>query len=188
MIGGMGRVHETIAIEIRTTESLTEAERAAVIDVCVAAHDEDEFRRLFTYIPSGGRHFLLTESGVLVAHAVVTMRWLQPEGHPPLETGWLDAVSTLPSHQNRGLGSKLIARVVSEIDDFVIAGLQTDRPDFYRRVGWELWRGPLAGRDDDGLVPTPDQHGVMVYRLASTPPLDLDTLLTIERQPTRFWE
>lgn len=131
---------------------------------------------------------LLTENGVLVAHAVVTTRWLQPDGHPLLETGWLDAVATLPSHQNRGLGSILMRRVTSEIDDFAIAGLQTDRPDFSRRVGWELWRGPLAGRGDDGLEPTPDQGGVMVHRLPTTPTLDLAALLTIEWQRTRFWE
>jgi hypothetical protein len=51
-----------------------------------------------------------------------------------------------------------------------------------------VWRGPLAGRLEEGLVPTPEQRGVMVLRLPSTPLLDLDALLTIECQPSRIWE
>jgi aminoglycoside 2'-N-acetyltransferase I len=66
--------------------------------------------------------------------------------------------------------------------------LQTDRVGFYERLGWELWQGPLAGRGEDGLIPTPDQQGVMVLRLPRTPPLRLDTRLTIEPQPERIWE
>ena len=79
-------------------------------------------------------------------------------------------------------------RLATEIDDYEIACLQTDKPGFYERLGWELWRGPLAGRGDHGLVPTPEQRGVMVLRLRQTPPLDLDTQLTIECQPHRIWE
>jgi hypothetical protein len=43
---------------------------------------------------------------------------------------------------------------------------------FYSRLGWETWRGSLAGRSDDGLVPAPDQRGVMGLRLSRTPGLD----------------
>ena len=75
-----------------------------------------------------------------------------------------------------------------EIPDYEIGCLQTDKPGFYDRLGWELWRGPLAGRGTDGLVPTPDQRGVMVLPLLSTPPLDLDTSLTVEVQADRIWE
>ena len=79
-------------------------------------------------------------------------------------------------------------QLAAAIDDYEIACLQTDRPGFYERLGWEVWRGPLAGRGEDGLIPTPEQRGVMVLRLPRTPPLDLDTLLTIEPQPNRIWE
>ena len=79
-------------------------------------------------------------------------------------------------------------RLANEIDDYELACLQTDLRGFYEPLGWELWRGPLAGRGDDGLVPTPDQEGVMILRVARTPPLDLDALLTIECQQYRIWE
>ena len=80
-------------------------------------------------------------------------------------------------------------RLASSIDDYEVGCLQTDAAvTFYERLGWELWRGPLAGRTEDGLVPTPEQHGVMVLRLPATPRLDLDALLTIERQASRYWD
>ena len=65
-------------------------------------------------------------------------------------------------------------RLAAEINDYEIACLQTDIPGFYARLGWEEWRGPLGGRGDDGLIPTPDQRGVMIHRLPRTPTLDLD--------------
>jgi aminoglycoside 2'-N-acetyltransferase I len=74
------------------------------------------------------------------------------------------------------------------VHDYDIGCLQTDIPGFYERLDWELWRGPLAGRGVDGLIPTPEQTGVMVLRLPTTPSLDFDALLTIEQQQYRIWE
>jgi aminoglycoside 2'-N-acetyltransferase I len=79
-------------------------------------------------------------------------------------------------------------RLAAEIGDYEVGCLQSDIPSFYERLGWEVWRGALAGRSDDGLIPTPEQRGVMVRRLPRTPPLDLDMQLTIECQPDRIWE
>ena len=160
-----------------------------MIEVCIAAHENEDFRNLFAiYIPSGGRHFLEYRGRELVSHAVVTTRWVQPEGQRVLKTAYVDAVSTLPAYQGLGHGSAAMARLSAEIDDYEIACLQTDRPGFYERLGWEVWRGELAGRGEHGLIPTPQQRGVMVLRLPQTPPLDLDSQLTIECQPERIWE
>ena len=87
-----------------------------------------------------------------------------------------------------GYGSATMQRLAEKIGDYEIGCLQTDRTSFYEHLGWEEWRGLLAGRSDDGLIPTPDQRGVMVLRLPNTPPLDLDAALTIERQGERIWE
>ena len=76
----------------------------------------------------------------------------------------------------------------AEIGDYDIGCLQSDLVGFYERFGWEFWRGPLAGRAEQGLIPTPEQRGVMVLRLPQTPPLDLDAALSIEVQPDRIWE
>lgn len=178
------------SVRILTSDELAAAGlRQPVIDLCLAAHEEDDFRNMFTkYFASGARHFLAYDGDTLVSHAVVTTRGVQPEGLPILRTAFIDAVSTLPSRQNQGYGSATMQRVAEGIGDYEIGSLQTDRASFYSHLGWEEWRGPLAGRSDDGLIPTPEQRGVMVLRLASTPDLDLDSLLTIERQPDRIWE
>ena len=68
-----------------------------------------------------------------------------------------------------------------------VACLETERVTFYERLGWERWRGPMAGRAERGLVATPDQQGVLILRLPRTPDLDLDRLLTIECQASRIW-
>jgi len=155
--------------------------------VCIAASDNDDFHNLFTHIPSGGRHFLTYHDDALVAHAVVTTRWAQPAGCEILRTAYVDAVMTLPAVQGEGFGSRTMRALADNIGDYEIACLETEKHEFYERLGWERWRGPLAGRTGDGLVPTPDQDGVMVLRLANTPPLDLDGPMTIEVQTGRIW-
>ena len=180
----------TDSTEVRSlkTEELDADTRQAIIDVCILAHQEEDFKNLFSYVPRGGWHFLAFQSGQLISHALVTTRWLQPEGHPELKTAYIDAVATLPAAQGRGHGSALMRYLASAIDsEYVIGCLETERREFYKRVGWEVWRGPLAGRSEQGLIPTPEQKGIMVLRLSQAPPLNLDSLLTIECQDTRIW-
>lgn len=180
---------EPVRCIVRSTEDLSDDERASIIRVCIAAHDNEDFANLFTFIPSGGRHVLAQMGAELVSHAVVTTRWVQPDGHEPLKTAYVDAVSTTPAQQGSGFASATMRTLAGSIDDYVIGCLQTDIPGFYERLGWELWRGPLGGRAEDGtVIPTPQQHGVMILRTGRTPALDLDSLLTVEQQPSRIWE
>ncbi len=179
---------ESITVTSIRTEDLNAATRASIIQLCIAAHQEEDFKHLFSYVPSGGLHFLAYRDEQLVGHALVTTRWLQPEGQPVLKTAYVDAVATLPAYQGHGYGSALLRQLASEIDGvYVIACLETERAAFYERLGWEVWRGPLAGRSEGGLIPTPHQTGVMILRLAQTPALDLDQGLTIECQAGRIW-
>ena len=152
------------------------------------AHDEEDFRNLFTrYLQPDALHILASSAEGLVGHASVTTRWLQPEGLPLLRTAYVDAVATSPAQQGRGIGSAVMRRLASAVTDFDIACLETERVGFYERLGWVEWPGPLAGRSDDGLIPTPEQRGVMILRLPRTPELDPHALLTIEVQPPRIW-
>lgn len=168
------------------TQALNADTRASIIELCLAAFQEEDFRNLFSYIPSGGLHVLAYRGTELVGHAVVTTRWLQPEGQPLLKTAYVDAVATLPTYQGLGIGSAVMRHLASVIPDYVIACLATERVSFYTRLGWEEWRGPLAGRKEAELMPTPEQKGIMIFRLAGTPPLDLDGSLTIEHDG-RIW-
>jgi aminoglycoside 2'-N-acetyltransferase I len=177
-----------VVVRTLATEELTAEQRSSVIDVCVAAHENEEFKKMFTvYIPSGGRHFLAYLGAEVVSHAVVTTRWAQPEGLRELKTAYVDAVATMPQFQSRGCASAVMRRLAAGIGDYEVACLETERPAFYERLGWEVWRGPLAGRSEHGLIPTPEQRGVMVLRLAGTPPIHLEMAMTIECQPERIW-
>ena len=179
---------ESTKIRSFKTEELEAETRVAIINLCILAHQEEDFKNLFSYVPSGGWHFLAFQDQELVSHALVTTRWLQPEGHPLLKTAYMDAVATLPIAQGRGHGSRLMRHLASRIEsDYLIGCLETEAIGFYERLGWEVWRGPLAGRSERGLVPTPEQKGIMVLRLPQTPALDLDSTLTIECQAERIW-
>ncbi len=119
---------------------------------------------------------------------MVTTRWLQPDGGRVLRTAFVDAVSTRPSEQGEGCATAVMRQLAMEIGDYEIGCLQTDEPRFYERLGWVLWRGPLAGRSEHEVIATPDQRGVMVLRVLGTPRLDVSESLTIECQPYRIWE
>ena len=177
----------TLTFLTAITEDLDLATRNAIIEVCVAAHQEEDFRNLFRYIQSDGRHFLAFHETELVSHAVATTRWLQLEDGPVLRTAYVDAVATAPAYQGQGCGSALMNQLAQGIQDYEIAGLETDKPGFYERLGWQRWLGTLAGRGPDGLIPTTDQDAIMVLALPRTPPLDLHRGLSIERQPGRIW-
>jgi GNAT superfamily N-acetyltransferase len=177
----------SLTVFTRRTNDLDELERAAVVHLCLAAHQEPDFENLFSYLPPEGLHVLAYLDSELVGHAVVTTRWLQPDGLPLLRTAYVDAVATSPERQGRGIGSAVLRKVASAVTDYDIACLETERQGFYERLGWEEWRGPLAGRSEEGLIPTPEQKGVMVLRLPRTPDLDLDALLTIEATRVRIW-
>lgn len=179
---------ESINVVTAKTADLDTPTRESIVRLCVAAHQEDDFRNLFVYVPSGGLHFLAFEAEVLVSHALVTTRWLQPEGWPPLKTAYVDAVATLPGRQGLGYGTKVMQRLATEVDrEYLIACLETEEVPFYSRLGWQLWRGPLGGRSEHGLIPTPEQSGIMILRLSQTPVLNLDSALTIQCQGTRIW-
>ena len=97
-----------------------------------------------------------------------------------MRTAFVDTVAADPAHQHGGLATEVMRRLGHDIDDYELGCLQTDLRGFHERVGWKLWRGPLAGRRDSELVPTPRQHGVMVVELPSTPALDIERQLSIE--------
>jgi aminoglycoside 2'-N-acetyltransferase I len=118
-------------------------------------------------------------------------RWLQPAGHPPLRTAYVEAVATEQSEQQRGFGTLVMQRLQGELDDYELGGL-SENPDFrfwYGRLGWEPWRGPLYIRPQSNseadLLPTEDH--CMILRLPKTPPLDLDATLSAEWRTGELW-
>ena len=126
-------------------------------------------------------HWLAEVDGAIaLSHASVVERRLEA-GDRALQTGYLEAVATLPAFKRRGYGSMVVpARRRSTCSPGVELGALFDEcPGFCLSLGWEPWLGPTfvrSGRqglertkEDDGgdLRPAHAVHfGVVVGRSA----------------------
>jgi Predicted acetyltransferase involved in intracellular survival and related acetyltransferases len=125
--------------------------------------------------------------GHLVSHALWVTRYLQAGHGPLLRTAYVEAVATDPDYQRRGFATAVMQRLAAEVKDFELAALSPSDPAFYARLGWQLWRGPLFIRTEDGLLASPDEEQVMILRLPRTPLLDLDMPLSAEWRQGELW-
>jgi aminoglycoside 2'-N-acetyltransferase I len=175
---------DQLTLSLCRAEDLTAAQRAEIIELCAVAYEEN-FDTLFELLPDS-THVLAYLDGHLVSHAEWVTRWLAPEGYAPLRTAYVEAVATLPGFQGRGFATTVLQALSRHIQDFDMGALSPSEAAFYERLGWELWRGPLAIRTEAGLTDTPDEE-VMILRLANTPTLNLDGRLTAEWRDGELW-
>jgi aminoglycoside 2'-N-acetyltransferase I len=126
--------------------------------------------------------------GAIVSHALWVTRWLQVNDGPLIRTAYVEAVATAPAHQRRGYASAVLQALVDELHHFELAALcaADDAQCLYRRLGWELWRGPLFIRQANDRVETPGET-VMIRRLPKSPSLDLDGSLSAEWRLGEIW-
>lgn len=169
--------------------ALTPAERSAIVALCERAFKEP-IAPYLAALPATV-HVLAHAGGALVSHACWVERRLQAGDGPLLLTGYVELVATEPEMEGRGYASAVMRRMAAEIGGYDLGALGTGVPAFYARLGWELWRGPLAVRlppeQGGGLLPTPGEQ-VMVLRLERTPAwLDLDAPLSAEWRQGEFW-
>ena len=136
----------------------------------------------------GGLHVLRRVDGELVAHGAVVERTLWLDG-VPFRVGYLEAVATRPAHQAHGHGSAVVEALDTIVrEDYELGGLSTGRRSFYVRLGWLLWRGPLAVRTADGDVPTVFERGaVLVLPTPRVPDPDLDATLVCDLRTGDDW-
>jgi aminoglycoside 2'-N-acetyltransferase I len=136
----------------------------------------------------GGVHVIAEADGLIVAHASVVERELRTAGHR-LQTGYVEAVATRPSHQRRGLGSLTIGAAGGLIDRaYRLGALATGVVGFYEKLGWVVWQGPTSVRIDAGMVRTAEEDGNVFVRLTPTSPkLDLSAPISCEWRPGDVW-
>jgi aminoglycoside 2'-N-acetyltransferase I len=179
-----------VDVRERSTDDLSERELAALralVDVAWAdepdPYSDDDFANA-----CGGVHFTIEEDGVMVSHGSVVERILEIGGRR-LTTGYVEAVSTLPSQRRRGYATAIMERVGAHIDrTFPLGALDTGIQPFYERLGWVVWRGPTSVRTDAGEVPTPEEDGYVMVRLTPTsPPLDLSVPISCDWRPGDVW-
>ena len=107
-----------------------------------------------------------------------------------MRTAYVEAVATAPVISARDSPRPCCSgsvEVVAADPSWDLAALSPSDAAFYERLGWELWRGPLAIRRDGHLEPSPDDEQVMIRRLPRTPALDTTALLTAEWREGELW-
>jgi aminoglycoside 2'-N-acetyltransferase I len=178
-----------VVLELEDAAALDGSARAAIVQLCTAAYDED-FSRLFDQFPGTVHVLAKDDHGTLVGHAMWVARRLEADGHH-MRTAYVEAVATAPAFQRRGIGTAIMVRLVQAVmadAQWDLAALSPAVPEFYERRGWEPWKGPLAIRRNGLLDPSPPDELVMIRRLARTPSSLVTTaLLTAEWRPGELW-
>lgn len=173
-----------LAVEQVPSAALTPELAETVHSLCDAAYGSATASYLESIGP--GEHLLGRRDGVLVSHLMWVTRWLQPAGHEPLRTAYVEMVATDPGWQRQGCATALLGQVVPRVAEYDLAALCPATEGLYARLGWRFWRGPLRVRKDGRLLATPEER-VMILPLPGTPPLDLDAPLSVEWRPGEVW-
>jgi len=182
--------HQPLQLDLLPRARLTASQHRALIDLCTRAYEEDFTDLMATFAESV--HLLGWLDGQLISHALWVTRWLQVGDGPLLRTAYVEAVATDPHYQNRGYASAVMRRLAAEIATadvgFELAALSPFSIEWYARLGWEQWTGPLSIRTATGLVRTPEEDGqVMILRLPHTPSLDRTAPLSAEWRAGELW-
>ncbi len=175
----------TLRIDRLPTGMLTSAVWSALIPLCDAAFHEDTGPYFAAIGP--GEHLLTWSGSTLVSHLMWVPRWLQPAGHPPMRTAYVEMVATAGPHRGRGHATRLLEMFPPLVVDFELAALSPATEGLYQRLGWRYWRGPLSTRRDDRITPDPEER-VMLLPLPRTPSdLDWDSGLSVEWRAGEVW-
>ncbi|MBO9340316.1 MAG: GNAT family N-acetyltransferase [Chloroflexus sp.] len=178
-------MNNQLTIRVVQGASLSEAARNHIIALCNKAYNEDLAPLFHTFV--GASHVLGYYNGLFVSHALWVNRYLQVGNAPLLRTAYIEAVATDPVYHRRGFATAIMKYLVNEIQDYELAALSPFDVAFYERLGWELWRGPLYIRTENGLLSSPADEQVMILRLPKTPPLDLSAPLSAEWREGELW-
>ncbi len=172
-------------IHVLHCEKISPSLRREIRALCDRAYEEDlgDFFAEF----ADSTHVLGYLDNRLVSHALWVTRWLQVDRGPLLRTAYVELVATEAQYRNQGFASAVMRHLVTQIQDFDLAALSPFSVEYYQRLGWEPWRGPLFIREGETLLPTPDDEEVMIYRLPKTPALDLSLPLSAEWRAGELW-
>jgi aminoglycoside 2'-N-acetyltransferase I len=173
-----------LEISVLPSSRMTRETTADVIRLCSEVFDLDY--SFYMNLCPDRVHVLGYVDGALVSHALwLDRRLIVGEGHS-FDTAYVEGVATHADHRRRGYGSAIMRRLQEEIRDYDFGALSPAVPEWYKKLGWEEWQGPLWIDHDGQLEATPDEC-VLIYRTPRTPPLNLTATLTGEWRPFEPW-
>ncbi len=161
----------------------TPAQTAAVIAL------SDVFQLDYSFYMNLGLervHILGYDDDRLVSHVLWLNRPLRIGDGPWLAAAYVEGVATHADYRRRGYGSAVMRCLQEEISGYDLAALSPSRPEWYERLGWERWQGPLWIVQDGETQATPDEC-VLVHRTPLTGDLDLSASLTAPWRPFELW-
>jgi aminoglycoside 2'-N-acetyltransferase I len=175
-----------MSLELFTVTSIeiTQAETADVIALC-----SDVFRMDYSFYMNLGlyrTHVLGYDDDLLVSHALWLERPLRIGDGPWRNAAYIEGVATHAGYRRRGYGSAVMRRLQREITGYDLGALSPSDPEWYERLGWERWQGPLLIQGDGETQATPDEC-VLIYRTPATGALDLGAPLTAPWRPFELW-
>src|SRR5215211_7341351 len=177
---------EHFDINVIHSRLTSETLRKEIISLCNRAYEKDIQSLLETFVDA--THVLGYYNHLFVCHALWVTRDLQVGTNPILRTAYVEAVATEAEYRHRGFASSVMKYLVDEIQDYELAALSPFSVEYYERLGWERWRGPLFIRTKEGnLLPSLDDEEVMIYRLPQTPIFDFNAPLSAEWREGELW-
>lgn len=174
-----------LAMRVVPSRRISAKLRGEIISLCSRAYEEDMELLFETFAVES--HILGYYDGRLVSHALWVTRYLQEGTNPIMRTAYIEAVATDEPYRNRGFAKSILNHLIGEIQDYDLAALSPFRVEYYRRLGWELWRGPRFVRTSEQLLASPADEEVMIFRLPKTPALDLSAPLSAEWRTGELW-
>ena len=170
----------TLASHAMTSQQVDE-----VVALCSQVFELD-YRHYLDLCPDRV-HVLGYVDGRLAAHALWLDRPLRVGAGPWLNSAYVEGVATHAAYRQRGYGAAVMRRLQADIRGYDLGALSPAVPEWYARLGWERWRGPLWIDHDGALERTPDDEMVLIYRTPRTPQLDLGASLTAPWRPFELW-
>jgi aminoglycoside 2'-N-acetyltransferase I len=163
---------------------ITQTQAAEVIALCSEVFHID-YAYLMGLCPKR-THVLGYAGNSLVSHALWLERRLRVGEGPWLNAAYVEGVATHTGFRAHGYGSALMRRLQREIGSHDLGALSPAREEWYARLGWVRWQGPLSILKDGEYTDTPNDC-VMVYRTPQSADIDLRARLTGEWRPFEPW-
>lgn len=136
----------------------------------------------------GGVHVLAMEGRRVIGHAAVVPRRVYL-GDEQIAAGYVEGVAVAAAERSSGVGSAVMREVADIIGDAELIGaLSTSAHAFYRRLGWERWRGPSFVMEEGRRRRTAEEDdGIMVLPRPARGPVDLESAIAVDARSGDDW-